>query len=189
MMNIKVMAGLAVIAMVFAGCATPMGDTTSEQKSYVQKMRMETLSELYKEKPITRETVAKSAGYAVFSNININLFILSSGNGYGIARNAKTGQDIYMKMRSLGVGLGAGVKDFRAVLIFKTDESLQKFTTEGWEWGAHADAAAKSAEKGKAVGTAGDITADMEIYTFTESGIALQATIAGTKYWKDDDLN
>jgi hypothetical protein len=29
----------------------------------------------------------------------------------------------------------------------------------------------------------------MEIYTFTESGIALQATVAGTKYWKDDDLN
>jgi hypothetical protein len=29
----------------------------------------------------------------------------------------------------------------------------------------------------------------MEIYTFTEAGIALQATVAGTKYWKDDELN
>jgi len=29
----------------------------------------------------------------------------------------------------------------------------------------------------------------MEIYQFTESGIALQATIAGTKYWKDKELN
>ena len=188
-MNARVTCGLAVIAMVFAGCATPVGDTASEQKAYVQKMRTETLAELYKEKPITRETIAKSTGYAVFSNININLFLLSSGNGYGIARNMKTGEDIYMKMRSLGVGLGAGVKDFRAVLIFKTDESLKKFTTEGWEWGGHADAAAKSGEKGGAVGGAGDITADMEIYTFTENGIALQATIAGTKYWKDDELN
>jgi hypothetical protein len=29
----------------------------------------------------------------------------------------------------------------------------------------------------------------MEIYQFTEAGIALQATLAGTKYWKDKDLN
>jgi lipid-binding SYLF domain-containing protein len=188
-MNAKVTCGLAMIAMVFAGCATPMGDTASEQKANVQKMRAETLAELYKEKPITRQTIAKAAGCAVFSNINVNLLVLSSGNGYGVARNTRTGKDIYMKMRSLGVGFGAGVKDFRAVLIFKTDESLKKFTTEGWEWGAHADAAAKSGEKGKAVGTTGDITGDIEIYTFTESGIALQATIAGTKYWKDELLN
>jgi hypothetical protein len=29
----------------------------------------------------------------------------------------------------------------------------------------------------------------MEIYQFTENGVALQATIQGTKYWKDKDLN
>ena len=29
----------------------------------------------------------------------------------------------------------------------------------------------------------------MEIYQFTESGVSLQATVAGTKYWKDSALN
>lgn len=29
----------------------------------------------------------------------------------------------------------------------------------------------------------------MEIYQFTKSGLALQATIQGTKYWKNSDLN
>ena len=29
----------------------------------------------------------------------------------------------------------------------------------------------------------------MEIYQFTESGVALQATVQGTKYWKDSKLN
>ena len=29
----------------------------------------------------------------------------------------------------------------------------------------------------------------MQIYQFTESGISLQATVSGTKYWKDSDLN
>jgi hypothetical protein len=29
----------------------------------------------------------------------------------------------------------------------------------------------------------------MEIYQFTDSGVSLQATVAGTKYWKDSKLN
>jgi lipid-binding SYLF domain-containing protein len=188
-MKTRATCGLAVIAVIFAGCAAPMGETISEKQAYVQKMRLETMTELYTVEPTTRETVATSAGYAVFSNLNIHLFVMSSANGYGVVRNMKTGDDIYMKMRSLGVGFGAGLKDFRAVIIFKTEASLQTFTTEGWEFGAKAEAAAKSDDKGAALEAAVDIVDDMEIYTMTESGIALQATIAGTKYWKDAELN
>jgi lipid-binding SYLF domain-containing protein len=32
-------------------------------------------------------------------------------------------------------------------------------------------------------------TGGMEIYQFTESGVSLQATVQGTKYWKDSNLN
>ena len=42
--------------------------------------------------------------------------------------------------------------------------------------------------KGAAVG--GEITAsNVTIYQLTETGLALQATVKGTKYWKDDNLN
>jgi hypothetical protein len=36
-----------------------------------------------------------------------------------------------------------------------------------------------------AIATAGG----MEIYQFTESGVSLQATVQGTKYWRDSNLN
>ena len=48
---------------------------------------------------------------------------------------------------------------------------------------------AKSGEKGGAVGGAGEVKSDTEIYQFTKHGIALQATVTGAKYWKDKDLN
>ncbi|MHC4552814.1 MAG: lipid-binding SYLF domain-containing protein [Planctomycetota bacterium] len=176
------------VVVVISGCSNPEGDSTSEKRSYAQTMRKDTMSELYKEKPIAKEQVRNAAGYAVFSNVNINLLLLSSGNGYGIARNNRSGDDIYMKMRFFGVGFGAGVKDFRAVIIFKTDEAMKTFTESGWEWGAHADAAAKSGDKGADVAAAAEV-GDMIIYNFTETGIALQATVQGTKYWVDDELN
>jgi hypothetical protein len=51
-----------------------------------------------------------------------------------------------------------------------------------------ADARAGTADQG--TGSAG-VTAGgaMEIYQFTESGLALQATVSGTKYWQDGKLN
>lgn len=180
---------LVLVALGVAGCGGPQGDTFSEKRIYANNMRDTSLAELYEKKPITREKIANAAGYGVFSNININLLLLSTGRGYGLVHDKATGKDTYMKMGTVGVGLGLGARDFRAVIIFKTPESLNTFTTKGWEWGGHADAVAKSGEKGGAANASGDITADMEIYQFVESGIALQATLAGTKYWKDKDLN
>ena len=91
-------------------------------------------------------------------------------------------------MGEVGVGVGLGAKDFRLVFIFHTNDSMDRFVESGWAFGAQADAAAKAEDKGAAVG--GEITIDnMTIYQLTETGLALQATVKGTKYWKDDELN
>jgi lipid-binding SYLF domain-containing protein len=93
-----------------------------------------------------------------------------------------------MKMGEVGVGLGAGVKDFRLVLVFHTERALQRFIEQGWAFGAQADAAAKAGDKGAAVGAEASVD-EVTIYQFTETGLALQATIKGTKFWVDDKLN
>jgi len=151
-------------------------------------MKNQVLTELYQAKPDVKSQIASAPGYAVFSNANVNLVLASFGGGFGVARNNKTGTDTYMKMGEVGVGLGLGIKDFRVVFVFHTDKSLNNFIENGWAVGAQADAAAKASDKGAAVG--GEITADnITIYQLTETGLALQATIKGTKYWKDETLN
>jgi hypothetical protein len=72
--------------------------------------------------------------------------------------------------------------------VFHDADTMNRFVEQGWAFGAHADAAAKAGEKGAAVG--GEATVDnITIYQLTEAGLALQASIKGTKYWKDDSLN
>ncbi len=94
-----------------------------------------------------------------------------------------------MKMALGGIGLGLGAKDYRQVLIFNSKEVLNKFIESGWEFGAHADAAAQSGEKGGEMSGEGALGKEIEAYSMTETGLALQATVAGTKYWKNEDLN
>ena len=54
----------------------------------------------------------------MFSNASVSVILASFGGGYGIVRNNTTGADYYMRMGEVGVGIGAGVKDFRAVFVF-----------------------------------------------------------------------
>ena len=81
-----------------------------------------------------------------------------------------------------------GQHPFRAVFVFHDRATLKKFIDSGWEFGGHADAAAKTGNKGGAVG--GECLIDgITVYQLTKNGLALQATVKGTKYWKDDELN
>lgn len=180
---------LFLILMLFTGCVTPKGNNVQDKRNYVLDMKNETLNKLYSKRPESKSKVQNAVGYAVFSNINTNLFLFSSGNGYGVAVDNATGKKTYMKMNLLGVGLGLGLKDFRAVLIFKDKEIFDDFVDGDFEFGGHADAAAKSNEKGAAAGGEMYIEEDIEIYQLTETGVALQATVAGTYFRKYADLN
>jgi lipid-binding SYLF domain-containing protein len=176
-----------VMSSFLVGCATTNGTTPNEKRQTVMSMQEKTLSDLYKVKPHVKSEIASAPGYAVFSNVNVNVIFASLGGGYGVVTE-KGGKRTFMKMAEAGIGLGLGVKDFRAVFVFHDRATLDKFISSGWEFGGHADAAAKASDKGAAVG--GEVLIDgITIYQLTESGLALQATVKGTKYWKDDELN
>jgi len=180
---------MSLLALGFLTGCGPKGDTPTDKRQLVQTMKQETLTDLYTFHPAAKQSVAKSMGYAVFSNTGINLLLLSTGNGYGVAHDNGTGKETYMRMFTAGVGIGLGVKDFRGIFIFSTQEAFDTFVEQGWQAGAQADAAAKAGEKGGAADSAIDVAPGVELYQLTENGLALQATIQGTKYWKDEDLN
>ena len=185
----RIPAALSILLLLFVtACATTAGDTPEEKRLAIQSMKNEVLADLYKMKPDVQAQLARVPGYGVFSNANINVILASFGGGYGVVTNNKTGQHTYMKMGEVGVGPGLGAKDARLVFVFHADSTMSRFVNKGWTFGAQADAAAKAGDKGGAVGGEG-IIGNITIYQLTESGLALQATVKGTKFWKDDSLN
>ena len=219
------LAGL-VFNLVFAGEMQagffgPKGDSTKQKQTDVRKQRDAMLAQLYATHPEMKSGIKKAAGYATFSQKDINLFLLASGNGYGVLRDNKARRDVFMRMASLGGGLGLGVKDVRVIFVFNDAKVMQQFVEEGWQFGGKADASAKYKDTGVSAeqnvkasvnfqdGTvaagsstdarAGDGSASgqanlalggaMQIFQFTDSGVSLQATVSGTKYWKDSKLN
>lgn len=176
-----------VLVIALGACSAP-GTTKVDKRQHIESMHSQVLKTLYKVKPDSRKEIRNAPGYAVFSNVNINLLFASVGNGFGVVKNQANGSQTYMKMGEVGFGLGLGVKDFRAVFIFQSREVMDRFVNSGWSFGGQADAAAKAESKGAAIG--GEIVLDgIKVYQLTESGLALQATVKGTKYWQDSELN
>ncbi len=200
---------------------SPRGGSADEKRGKVREQRDEILEELYRARPEMKERLKDAAGYATFKTRDVNLLMVASGTGYGVVVD-KQGNETFMRVASLGGGLGVGLKDLRVIFIFNDADVMASFIRDGWQFGGKADAAAKYKDTGVAAdqsvkatpdfragtvsGTASsDVRAGandnaggaagassggpMEIYQFTESGVALQATVSGTKYWKDKDLN
>lgn len=160
-----------------------------KERAKVLDTKTEILARLYKESPETKSKIANAAGYATFSNVGVNVIFVSAGGGSGVVHNNASNKNTFMSMGSGGLGIGLGVKDFRAVFIFKTQKAMSDFIDNGWDFSGQADAAAKSGDKGGEGSVAKTAVNDVEIYQMTENGIALQATLQGTKYWKNDKLN
>jgi len=179
--------GLAVILL--AGGLASAGDSPDEKREKTRKMAAGTLQDLYKVEPTAQAAVEKAAGYAVFNNMGTNLLLLSTARGAGIAVNSQTKQETFMKMISAGAGLGLGVKDYRVVFVFADQKALSQFINSGWSGSAQSDAAAKVGEKGAAYSGAVEVAPGVYVYQITKNGVALQLTLQGTKYYKDDDLN
>jgi len=158
-------------------------------RAEVRKASSSTLNSLYKAVPSSRKVIEDSAGYATFSNFGMKILVAGSGSGKGVAVNKKSGKETFMKMVEVQAGLGFGVKKFRMVWVFASEGALNKFVNSGWETGGQASAGAKAGGKGDAYQGAISVSPGVWVYQLTDTGVALELTAKGTKYYKDDDLN
>ena len=181
---------LFAIFLVFAfalqaGAATKKEKAREEVRKTVEKV----LAHLYKLQPGAKNVIEKAAGYAVFSNFGMKIFLLGGGKGRGLAHNNRTGEEVFMRMVEIQGGLGLGVKKFSLVWVFKNESDFKEFVDTGVELGAQYSASAKSGKEGAGLEGALTIRPGVWLYQLTDTGLALELTVKGTKYNRDKDLN
>ncbi len=191
------------------GCHKPKGKTTLERRQFTRDMRDKILADLYASKPELKQRVEQAAGYAAFSSMNTHILLMTTGHGYGIVVDNRERSETFMRMAEVGAGIGVALKNIRVVMIFPNRTVMETFRDKGWQFGGQAQAAAKVDDTGGAIGTQGTVSEGggsvgaaaeggttgamsshgIEIYRLTKAGVALHATLTGTKYWKDGKLN
>ena len=177
--------------IVFTFCILPVTNAASleEKRQHVRNITNETLNKLYKVNPSARHYVESAEGYAVFGSWGVKLIFLGGGSGKGMAINNKNDNETFMNMAEMDVGLGLGAKKYKLVFIFETQKALHNFVNTGLELGAQATAAATDSVTGDSVQGAVSILPGVWLYQLTETGLAAELSVKGTKYFKDKELN
>ncbi len=185
---VGLMAIIFILTCLFVSPAFSLSKKEKMRKE-IRIMVQNTLSKLYRFQPQAKDVLRKAAGYAVFSNFGMKIFLLGGGKGEGLAHNNRTGQDVFMKMVEIQGGLGLGIKKFSLVWVFQKEKDFNEFIDTGLELSAQYTAAAKDGKAGDALAGAITIRPGVWLYQLTEKGLALELTAKGTKYYKDSDLN
>ncbi|QWD63045.1 hypothetical protein ICV39_02940 [Polynucleobacter sp. MWH-UH25E] len=174
----------AQFSSIFGG-----SQTKDQQRAAILKTNSEILAKLYATEPRAKSLIEKSPGYAVFSNFGMKIFIAGGGSGKGAVYQATPKKITYMDMVEVQAGLGLGVTSFQMVYVFQTQEAMNDFVNSGWTFGGQASAAAKYQNQGDSYQGAQLVAPGILAYQLIDSGLAVDITAKGTKYYKDSDLN
>lgn len=176
------------LAAAPTGCATAQGNNAFEKRADARQMRSETLDAFFAKNPQMRQVLASAPGYGVFSAVSTQTIFVSSGNGFGIIHDNRTKADTFMRALKLGGGLGVGIQDIRAIVVFHDARVMNDVLQHGWGVTGKAEAAAKVSGTGDS-GAVVVTLPGMSIYRFTQQGVMVGGALEGAKVWKDEELN
>ena len=158
-------------------------------RQQVRELAQDALSTLYAVAPGARRAIERSAGYAVFSTYGLKLFFAGGTSGKGLVVNQVTQRQTFMKMLQVQAGLGFGLSKSRLIFVFTTAQALRSFIDQGWEFGAQANLSAMAGGQGGMFTGAAAVSPGVYLYQLTETGLSATLSVAGTKFFQDDQLN
>lgn len=187
-MNKRIFAVAAAVALAVAGtagCSTTMpsggrADPAIKRQSIDANVDG-ALSRLYEKSPGARELVGKARGTLVFPSVVSAGFVVGGSYGQGALRMQGRPEEYY-SLAAGSVGLLAGADSKVVVVLFMTQEALDKFeSSKGWTVGADAGVTLVTVAANAEIDSK---TAQQAIIGFvmTNGGLMANVSLAGAKF-------
>jgi lipid-binding SYLF domain-containing protein len=174
-----------VLSLILPALALPVFAASAKKvRKKIDKGSKASIERLFEESPEARALYDEAYAYATFDGTEAALLI-SSGGGKGVAVEKASGRRVYMRVASAGVGIGVGFQTVQTVFLFEDRETFEGFVETGWD----ADASGSAAAGQEGLNAKSSFTGGMMVYQMTKKGLIAQASVKGTKYWKDEKLN
>jgi lipid-binding SYLF domain-containing protein len=176
-------AAVSLVSLALPGCTTTPPSHTEESHADLREINANVdlaLAKLYDTVPSSRELVHHAKGVVVFPSILQAGFVVGGEYGKGALRVGNVNEE-YLRLTAGSVGWQLGAQSKAVVLLFMTQDALEKFRhSNGWEVGADATVALAT------IGANGDIdtnTAQKPIIGFvtTNAGLMAGVTLQGAK--------
>lgn len=177
-MLVGMSAAFAAVAMLAGtGCKTTPSNEADRQ-SVVQ--RSESTVEWFQSRVSGLEAqINRSAGYVVFPDIGEAGFIVGGQSGFGAVFDSNGDQIGWARLSSGSIGLQAGVRGFRMLIVLQDQATLDNFRNN--RWSGNAGAVAVIGDSG---GSAAGFSNGVAVYQGASSGLmaALNLGLQNIRY-------
>lgn len=182
---------LAAVTIALAGisitaCTTTPPTATTHEESRVDRHELNSkadaaLARLYQTAPSSRELVARAKGVLIFPSVYEAGWVVGGEYGKGILRVDGVPENYYQTVKG-SVGFQLGAQSKAMILLFMTQDSLEKFRrSNGWEAGADATVAVADIGANGDIGT--NITQQPVIgFVMTNAGLMAGVSLQGAKF-------
>ncbi|MDC6351057.1 lipid-binding SYLF domain-containing protein [Zeaxanthinibacter sp. PT1] len=177
---------IVIIALLIGAIGLAQSDKNAELMKDVEKAKQTLLTT----SPDIQSYFDNSAGYVIFPNVGKGGFIVGGAAGNGIV--FENGQAVGVaNLKKVTVGLQAGGAAIIEAIFFETQEDLDSFKEEDFEFSAGVSAVAL--KSGKSYSAKYD--EGVKVFTYSKAGLMADASVGGQRFdyhdlgeaAKDDD--
>jgi len=180
---------LLMLCLMTATALAADVNKVEKERGEIQELSTKALRGLYEKVPAAKGVIENSYAYATLSNTGIKLGLFGDAHGRGLAVNNATGEKVYMRMKEMGLGLGLGVKEYDLIFVISTEEAWKSFISGDIKFASSAEASASDGVTGDSMAGASIAGKGIWVYQITKKGLALEASIKGTKIYPYKKLN
>ncbi|MBQ6976076.1 MAG: lipid-binding SYLF domain-containing protein [Selenomonadaceae bacterium] len=183
------MAAFFLCLMTVTTFAATSQEKINKERAEINELATKALKNLYDKVPSSERVIHNCYAYATLSNTGMKLGIFGDAHGRGLAVNNVTGEKVYIRMKEMGIGIGLGVKEYDLIFVIANEKAWNSFISGDIKLGGSAEAAASDGKTGESIEGASIAANGIWVYQMTKKGLALEASIKGTKIYADKKLN
>ena len=183
------MTALMVCMLTATAFAATNQEKIDKERAQIESLQVKALQNLYAKVPSAENVIKNCYAYATLSNTGIKIGLFGDAHGRGLAVNNATGEKVYMRMKEMGLGIGIGVKEYDLIFVIGTEKAWNAFISGDIKFASSAEASASDGKAGGAIEGASIAANGVWVYQMTKKGLALDASIKGTKIYADKKLN
>jgi len=171
--NMKTINLMLLVMFLLTGCASMTTAEKVSKRSELDLMAKTAIGGLVEQDADLQKQIDDSLGYAVANMKVTKVPIVGAGGGEGVFVNKKTNKRIYFTVSRCDIGGGWGARSYKILMLFETQEMMDRLHNGTWEFQAGVEASAGSAA---AEGSSGALTEGYTVHVLSDGGASATAT-------------
>jgi|TARA_B110000503_G_C7124602_1_gene404003 hypothetical protein len=164
---------LIALILILSGCATLVVSEIEDKRKDLDTMAATAIKGLIVKDQLLQSKLDNALAYGVANMKVSKVPVVGAGGGEGVLVIKETNERVYFTVSRFDVGGGWGVRSYKALMLFNTQELVEQWKGGKWRFEAGAEVSGGS---GAAEGASVDLNTGFSMHILADGGASATVT-------------